>query len=34
VIEAIPENGYELSVTRYIAAPPEEVWQSNNDHYT
>jgi uncharacterized protein YndB with AHSA1/START domain len=24
---ATAENGWELSVTRYIAAPPEQVWQ-------
>jgi hypothetical protein len=32
--ETIPENGYELSVSRCIAAAPEKVWQSNNDRYT
>lgn len=31
---ATADNGWELSVTRYIAAPPEKVWQIMTQHLT
>jgi uncharacterized protein YndB with AHSA1/START domain len=31
---ASPENGWELSVTRFIAAPPEKVWQVMTERQT